>query len=184
MRSKRHGLQGWGQTRRIGKKHPRWSRQNPGRVLLQELRSRRNWMGSKNSDWLPRHLAYSLLFNAAGRQSSHYFDFKKHSEVESPLYSGNRSSFWPRGYGVQASLPSVCLPSPGSLQDLVPTQPHLLGFSGDGWPPSGPVQLHLVSLTRLQAPWGFLDFDSKECLCSRVEAEGFLWGSCGGWVSQ
>ena len=88
------------------------------------------------------------------------------------------------GYRVQASLPSVCLPSPGSLQDLVPTQPHLLGFSGDGWPPSGPVQLHLVSLTRLQAPWGFLDFDSKECLCSRVEAEGFLWGSCGGWVSQ
>lgn len=48
-------------------------------------------MGSKNSDWLPRHLVYSSLFNAAGRQSSHYFDFKKHSEVEGPLYSGKRN---------------------------------------------------------------------------------------------
>lgn len=89
------------------------------------------------------------------------------------------------GYGVQASLPSVCLPSPGSLQDLVPTQPRAYWDSvvmrGHH---SGPVQLHLVSLTRLQAPWGFLDFDSKECLCSRVEAEGFLWRSCGGRVSQ
>lgn len=49
---------------------------------------------------------------------------------------------------------------------------------------SGPVQPRLVSLTRLQAPWGFLDFDSKACLCSRVEAGGSLWGSCGGQVSQ
>lgn len=49
---------------------------------------------------------------------------------------------------------------------------------------SGPVQPRLVSLTRLQAPWGFLDFDSKACLCSRVEAGGSLWGPCGGQVSQ
>lgn len=47
-----------------------------------------------------------------------------------------------------------CLPVPGPGQPLL-----LLDLGGDGWSGSGyqgrPIWLHVVSLTRLVAPWGF-----------------------------
>ena len=84
------------------------------------------------------------------------------------------------GLMATAGLSSGCLPSPGSLRDWSPLSRTSVVMGGQ---PSGPVQPHLVFLTRLQAPWGFLVFDSKVRLCSRVEAEGFLWGSCRGRLS-